>query len=1220
MEWKCDNDQWFTEDYGFFGEFYYISDNSNEGPYKEKSSTRDERTEAEVSLIKNLLGVKEGERLFDWPCGWGRHSLRLAEEGLKVTSLDINTYHLKKLKEALEGKTEEVQGRVEIKNHDLRTSLKREGQYDYGINMFSSFGFFDDYDENLQVLQNFYDLLKPGGKLLIHLDFNAGRVIYGDNNDYAASRNIRVNGQDYSLKVEKKYCYEDKRLHGCWELTDRNNESQVKKYSFRIYSESEWVELLEEIGFTGVQFYNSAGRIQTPQDIDTVILAKKPIDQAYIKSSLDKVAQNIINKVPTAGSVRDVFFEELQLWWEKVVDTKNQWPWLKYINILNREDAGFFVSTLFDKPLITRHRDELIRRMHNGEVIGSAYSIGTVLRYQGVYSEIYELIVDNEKAHLLDSWIDIYSWIKPNDGGGCTISKPLERLLNSYTEKEKASLIQWTQDLSQAYTGKADEISHFFYLTGPTSFSFEATMPDGRGDKLQDYIVRANVGIKLTDRLPKNKNEEELRRRKREVAGLLKGLQAFVDKMTVFFVTRKLNQDTLRQASRAAIAQAFARNKSHNLGSHVLTHCTKPEAFANQGEVLLDRADAYQGAGELTSEGSSSNASDFFATQLATFFSYIANRDSYISESTYGISSFLATRYAYRDLFVELDKNRILLNHISGLSNFRYKFTFRYSREGLGEGNDIPIAFPGDALGVQAFYNILENLVRNTAKHNGNKGKEEVVDFTVDFRTIEGKSELSEYYCVEVSDNIMQEGIKDIVEGLRRKINGSILDPQTQGLRSHSLGLLEMEASAAFLRQVDLPEIESEDYSMSEQELKGTDVIDKPYLLQAFAKDINKEGKGILAYRFYVKKPKMYLIITSRKIDEKCKTQGVDIITPIDFVSSLAEGKCYHHEFAIWEKDDYEGVKEAERTIFSFFKEKHDPKRLRLSQEGSSEAPNDTQENLEELSLLPHRLMKVDEGFIDKAKKNGLETAVWSQWVEETPDVGTSFDPNCPSPQIVLFNHLTCENREDWDYLQEQEERPQVVYGEILSSNAQTKLPKFQDESLGDYVYQLSNDLIRSKQLWETYDTCVLAIDERIQDFAEKQYGAIKNITEREILSLSNVIVPEKKASDLAAEVYGSVLVKSIEDFIKQEISRVDFLLIHYGILERMYPNDKNKISDSLIGWSKQAKVVVTTGRGKHSLSLPKEVSYVNLPAVLNAFVDNRNKYTINYILNQARR
>ena len=39
----------------------------------------------------------------------------------------------------------------------------------------------------------------------------------------------------------------------------------------------------------------------------------------------------------------------------------------------------------------------------------------------------------------------------------------------------------------------------------------------------------------------------------------------------------------------------------------------------------------------------------------------------------------------------------------------------------------------------------------------------------------------------------------------------------------------------------------------------------------------------------------------------------------------------------------------------------------------------------------------------------------------------------------------------------------------------------------------------------------------------------------------------------------------------------------------------------------------------EHSLNLPRQVCYVNLSAVSNVFMENRSKYRINYLLNQAR-
>lgn len=80
------------------------------------------------------------------------------------------------------------------------------------------------------------------------------------------------------------------------------------------------------------------------------------------------------------------------------------------------------------------------------------------------------------------------------------------------------------------------------------------------------------------------------------------------------------------------------------------------------------------------------------------------------------------------------------------------------------------------------------------------------------------------------------------------------------------------------------------------------------------------------------------------------------------------------------------------------------------------------------------------------------------------------------------------------------------------------------------------------------------------------------------------------------------------------------YILIHYGILERMYRNE-SVITEKLCTWAKGSKrLVVTSGRGAHSLTLPPSVCFANLSSVLYAFTENRNKYIINNLLNQSRR
>ncbi len=270
---RCTIKDWFTEEYGFFGDFYYICDNSFEGPYKDNRLSRTERTKNEVNMIVEMLGVKPGDTLFDCPCGWGRHSIGLAERGVEVKAIDLNRQYLNLLREDLKKKPLDIQSKVIAQRNDMR-SIPLQGQFDFGINMFSAFGFFND-DENFQVVCNFYNLLKPNGKLLIHLDFNAERLIQGFGFDYAPKRNIFYKGTNYTLDVEKEYHDDDKRLHGLWKLTDEKGAVTSKMYSFRIYNTEEMRDLLLRAGFRSIKFYSSNQKAQCFDDIDTVIIAEK---------------------------------------------------------------------------------------------------------------------------------------------------------------------------------------------------------------------------------------------------------------------------------------------------------------------------------------------------------------------------------------------------------------------------------------------------------------------------------------------------------------------------------------------------------------------------------------------------------------------------------------------------------------------------------------------------------------------------------------------------------------------------------------------------------------------------------------------------------------------------------------------------------------------------------------------------------------------------------
>jgi len=85
---------WWSEKSGFFGKFYMTGDDSIEGYHEFEKMSQDERTAEEVRGVIRLCNLKNGEKVLDCPCGWGRHSIMLAKKGFNVVGSDINDFEL----------------------------------------------------------------------------------------------------------------------------------------------------------------------------------------------------------------------------------------------------------------------------------------------------------------------------------------------------------------------------------------------------------------------------------------------------------------------------------------------------------------------------------------------------------------------------------------------------------------------------------------------------------------------------------------------------------------------------------------------------------------------------------------------------------------------------------------------------------------------------------------------------------------------------------------------------------------------------------------------------------------------------------------------------------------------------------------------------------------------------------------------------------------------
>ncbi|MCC7052273.1 MAG: class I SAM-dependent methyltransferase [Gemmatimonadaceae bacterium] len=114
-----------------------------------------------MTRLQELLELPDGARILDCPCGQGRHAHLLAEAGYDVTGLDYSLPLLRLARARGTGR------RLRYKRGDMR-ALPAEwtGRFDAVLNLFTSFGFFDDAQDDARVIGEFARVLAPGGRLV----------------------------------------------------------------------------------------------------------------------------------------------------------------------------------------------------------------------------------------------------------------------------------------------------------------------------------------------------------------------------------------------------------------------------------------------------------------------------------------------------------------------------------------------------------------------------------------------------------------------------------------------------------------------------------------------------------------------------------------------------------------------------------------------------------------------------------------------------------------------------------------------------------------------------------------------------------------------------------------------------------------------------------------------------------------------------------------------
>jgi SAM-dependent methyltransferase len=197
---------------------------------------------AEVEKVVSLLGIGPGTHILDLCRGVGRHSLELARRGFHVTGVDRTRLYLDRASKQAEAEAL----KVEFVQDDMRTFCRPDA-FDAVINLFTSFSYFEDPEEDRQVLLNVYRSLKPGGVFLLEM---LGKEILARifrERDWHEENGVLI-------LEERKICKNWGWIESHWIMLKDNRRTELR-LSHRLYSAVELTSLLTGCGFTHVDAY-----------------------------------------------------------------------------------------------------------------------------------------------------------------------------------------------------------------------------------------------------------------------------------------------------------------------------------------------------------------------------------------------------------------------------------------------------------------------------------------------------------------------------------------------------------------------------------------------------------------------------------------------------------------------------------------------------------------------------------------------------------------------------------------------------------------------------------------------------------------------------------------------------------------------------------------------------------------------------------------------------
>jgi SAM-dependent methyltransferase len=209
------------------------------------------------------LAAVPAVRVLDVCCGPGRHTVAMAKNGLTVTGLDGSEFLLERAQErarALSVAPEFIQA-------DVRT-FTRPDAFDVALNLCTSFGYFDDGNDDRRVLVNIHQSLRAGGVFVLDM----------------VGKELTARGMipqvdelpDGSIWVQRPHVIDDWSRVRHDDIVIADGAVQRFQFTHRLYSGQEIHDALIAAGFADVSLFGDLqGRVYGPGATRLVAVGRK---------------------------------------------------------------------------------------------------------------------------------------------------------------------------------------------------------------------------------------------------------------------------------------------------------------------------------------------------------------------------------------------------------------------------------------------------------------------------------------------------------------------------------------------------------------------------------------------------------------------------------------------------------------------------------------------------------------------------------------------------------------------------------------------------------------------------------------------------------------------------------------------------------------------------------------------------------------------------------